>query len=239
MRYFTKEWYNNTLVAQMCFQLRKTEKAAKYSDKFYERLYTVEEKAYIRYRKRELKAMRQSSSVEQLKEEFRQNTETNLEFVKNNLPNEILSEIADIRILALGSVTSAMYDKITRYCGKVNGKCESAKRAYEEACEEAFEAIDPKTAKIISDLPDAEIISINKNGDDLILELSSDYADITVTLKGGSQAEENTISEACFVIKSELILNDDKKFEFSLLCIANSLNLYTFSFIADAVSAHK
>ena len=239
MRYFTKEWYNNTLVAQMCFQLRKTEKAAKYSDKFYEKLYTVEEKAYIRYRKRELRVMRQSKTVEELKEEFRQNTNTNLEFVKNNLPEEILSEIADIRILALGSVTSAMYDKITRYCGKVNGKCESAKRAYEEACEEAFETIDPKTAKILSDLQGAEILSITKSGDDLAIELSDDYSDICITLTNGAQAEENTISEACFVSKSELILNEDKKFELSLLCIADSLNLYTYSFTADAVNAHK
>ena len=223
----------------MCFQLRKTEKAAKYSDKFYEKLYTVEEKAYIRYRKRELRVMKQSKSVDELKEEFRQNTTTNLEFVKNNLPDEILSEIADIRILALGSVTSAMCDKITRYCGKVNGKCESAKRAYEEACEEAFEAIDSKTAKILSDLQGAEMLSINKSGDDLILELSDDYSDISLTLTRGVQTEENAISEACFVTKSELILNEDKKFEFSLLCISDSLNLYTFSFTTDAVSAHK
>ena len=223
----------------MCFQLRKTEKAAKYSDKFYERLYTVEEKAYIRYRKRELRVMRQNETVENLKEEFRQNTETNLEFVKNNLPDDILSEIADIRILALGSVTSAMYDKITRYCGKVNGKCECAKRAYEEACEEAFEAIDSKTAKIISNMQGAEMLSINKSGDDLILELSDDYSDISITLTRGVQTEENAISEACFVTKSELILNEDKKLELSLLCIADNLNLYTFSFIADAISASK
>ena len=239
MRYFTKEWYNDSLVADMCFQLRQTEKAAKYSDKFYDKLYTVEEKAYIRYRKHELKALKQSRTTDEMKEEFRQSTVSNLEFVKKNLPDEILSEIADIRILGLGSVTSDMHAKITKYCGKLNRRCESAERHYEDASDEAFEAIDAKTSKVLSNLAGTELMSISQDADTTTLELTSDYADLSILLTNANPIEDNTFVQGGFVVKSELILNEEKKFEFSLLCITDNLETYTYSFSADNISANK
>lgn len=239
MKYFTKEWYNDSLVADMCFQLRQTEKAFEYSDKFYEKLYAVEEKAYIRYRKRELKALKQSMTVEEIKKEFCKNTESNLEFVKSNLPDEILSEIADVRILALGSVTSDMHVKITKYCGRLNSKCQSAERRYEEESDEAFERIDGKTSKILSDLAGAELISIDQDTGKITLELSNDYSDISFTLTNANATEENAFVKGSFVVKPELIYNEEKKFEFSLLCITDSLETHTYSFIADEISANK
>ena len=239
MKYFTKEWYNDSLVADMCFQLRKTEKAAKYSDKFYEKLYAVEEKAYIRYRKHELKVLKQSKTADEMKEEFRQSTITNLEFVKKNLPEEILKDIADVRILGLGSVTDEMHTKITKYCGRLHSKCKSAERHYEEESDEAFAVIDGKTSKILSDLAGAELMSINHDAEITTFELSTDYADISITLTNASATEENTFVKGGFVVKTELICNEEKRFEFSLLCITDDLETYTYSFAADKISADK
>ena len=55
MRYFTKEWYNDTVIAEMCFAFRKTQKADVYSDKFFEKLYVIEKKAYLKHSKRAAK----------------------------------------------------------------------------------------------------------------------------------------------------------------------------------------
>ena len=52
MRYFTKQWYNEGLVAEMCFQLRKTEKAGELSERFFEKLYEIEKRAYLKHSKR-------------------------------------------------------------------------------------------------------------------------------------------------------------------------------------------
>ena len=241
MRYFTKQWYNDTVVAAMCFQLRRTEKAAKHSDKFYEKLYTLEEKAYIRYRKRELKALKQSKALDEMKEEFRKNTVANLEFVKTNLPEDILSEIADIRVLGLGSVTNDMHAKITRYCGRINRQCESVERQYEIASDEAFELIDGKTTKALGALIGSEIISISNDCDNTLIEFLSDDngTRYIVTLSNTQGADEDTFVEGGFVIKYELISTDDKKFEFALLCIDENLKTYTYSYTAESVSADK
>ena len=241
MRYFTKKWYNDTVVAAMCFQLRRTEKAAKHSDKFYEKLYALEEKAYIRYRKRELKMLKQSKSLDEMKEEFRKNTVANLEFVKTNLPEDILSEIADIRILGLGSVTNDMHAKITRYCGKINRQCESVERQYEIASDEAFELIDGKTTKALGALIGSEIISISKDCDNTAIEFLNDdnNTKYVVTLTNVQETDEDKFAEGVFVVKYEIITTEDKKFEFALLCIDEDLQTYTYSYTADNISADK
>ena len=104
MKYFTEEWYHNTLISQMCFSLRKSNRATSLSDKFFEKLYNSEKSWYAKHLKRAAKFTRTPFDKTAAEAEFDQNYKDNLEFVKS-LPDEITSKIADMRIFALGTVS--------------------------------------------------------------------------------------------------------------------------------------
>ena len=141
MKYFTKEWYHDTILAEMCFQLKKTSRAAKYSDSFFEYLYKSQKKWFINNQKHVAKFNRTPFDMAAAEAAYEANYNENLEFVKNNIPKEILDKVADIRVLSMGSATGEVVDEITRFCGKVNRKCEKISEDYDEKVEKLAERI--------------------------------------------------------------------------------------------------
>ena len=51
MKYFTKEWFDDTILAGMCFQVRKSAKAESFSEKYYLSLYKGQKKWFIKNEK--------------------------------------------------------------------------------------------------------------------------------------------------------------------------------------------
>ncbi len=236
MRYFTKEWYNDTMIADMCFQLRKNESAASYSDKFFERLYSVEERAYAKYCKRRSRAAKLGFDRNAAAEEFAKNYKENLEFVKANLPDEILSDVKDIRVLALGTATNDVAARITRFCGKKNRLCEAAERDYNNASEEADEKIGA-AANTLLRLTGAEIIAIEGEGEDIKLTFTPAESGETksLTLKGARLLESDGELCGSAIVKYELLLDGEGKFELSLLTLGKDSELLTVSYTANSI----
>lgn len=236
MRYFTKEWYNDTLIADMCFQLRKNESASVFSEKFFERLYIVEERAYMKYCKRTARASKTAYDKKAAMLEFAENYEDNLKFIKENLPSEILDDVKDLRVLALGTATHDMAMRITRFCGKKNRLCEAAEREYENASEEADEKIGATAQKLLS-LIGAKIVSIETNGDDAILNFNPAQSLETksVTIKNARLSESDGELAGSAIIKYELLIADEGGFEFSLLTLGEDSTLLTASYVASGL----
>lgn len=232
MRYFTKEWYNDTMIADMCFQLRKNESASVYSDKFFERLYAVEERAYAKYCKRQARAAKTPFDKNSAALEFAKNYEENLAFVKANLPQEILDDVKDIRVLALGTATHDIAARITRFCGKKNRLCEAAEREYNNASEEADEMIGGATAQKLLALVGAEIVSLESNGENatLMFTPAESGEQRSLTLKAVRAAESDGDLAPSTVIKYELLVADEGGLEFSLLALSNGSSVLTATY---------
>ena len=228
MRYFTKEWYNDSLVAEMCFQLRKTDRAGVFSDKYFERLYALEKKIYVKHLKRAAKFERKRFDADAAGAEFDSNYEQNLAFVKANLPSDILDEVKDIRVLALGSATYDIAGKITRYSGLKNRQCEAVKRKYEEATDEVVERLGGVLPPLLSELTGSPVKSASGDGcGNVIIETSHEYTGVAlrVTLENGDITELDPNATGAMICNYELLALEDGKFEFSLLSLADDSSL--------------
>ncbi len=241
MRYFTKQWYNDTIVAEMCFQFRKTDKAGEYSDKFFERLYAVEKRAFLKYSKRISRASRLPFDSVAAADEFDKNYRDNLEFVQKNLPEEILSEIKDIRVLALGSVTHDMALTITRFCGKLNRQCEAIERKYNDASDEVDERLGGKLSQALLALTGASLSSIEAVGDDTVIVAQGEAYELKLTLEGCSCLECDDGIIGTSVLKHELLVaeNDEDGYEFSILSMGSDSSLYTLTYTTQKITAEK
>ncbi len=235
MRYFTKEWYNDTMVADMCFQLRKTERASVLSDTFFEKLYAVEERAYLKFAKRAAKSSHAYFDKDATRKEFADNYRENLEFVKKNLPEDILCDVKDIRVLALGSATHDIAMRITRFCGKKNRQCESIERSYENDSEAADEALGSHANALLS-LNGSQISSLShcENGDILLSYSSNGESTASLRLKNTELTEGAENIEGMAVVRHEVLLSE-KGFEFSLLLLSDDSSLHTVAYIASEI----
>ncbi len=232
MRYFTKEWYNDSLVAEMCFQLRKTDKAGTFSDNFFEKLYALEKKMYLKHLKRAAKFERRKFDETASGTEFDSNYKENLAFVKANLPSDILDEVKDVRVLALGSATYEIADKITRYCGQVNRKCELAKRKYDEATDETVERLGGVMPPLLSELVGAPVASTGGDGShNVVITTSHEYTGtaVRVTLENASLIEHDPLAIGSMICNYELLAIEDGRFEFSLLAISQDSSLHVIT----------
>ena len=236
MRYFTKEWYTDSLVAEMCFQLRKTDKAGAFSEKYFEKLYALEKKMYIKHLKRAAKFERRRFDTEAASAEFDANFEENLAFVKANIPSDILDEVKDVRVLALGSATYEIAGKITRFCGQANRKCEAVKRKYDEATDEVVDKLGGVMPPLLSELTGAPVASAGGDGaHNVVITTSHEYTGtaVRVTLENASLTEYDPLAIGAMITNYELLSVEDGKFEFSLLTISDDSSLHVITCVGD------
>lgn len=214
MRYFTLDWYHDSLVSQMCFSLRKSPKASTLNEKFFESLYKSEKNWYVRFCKRAARFSKVPFSKEAAEAEFDKNYKDNLEFI-NTLPSEITLKIADMRVFALGTVNYEMADEITRYCGQINRKCEAVANEYEATLNSLKKKLGDIKVDDLYLLKNAEILNARVVSEDL--EIRSESNEFTLRLKSFSGDNLNDLAGAV-IVAYELIEISDERFSLGLLC---------------------
>ena len=199
----------------MCFSLRKSMRAAKLNEKYFESLYKSENKKYARSIKFICKYSKTPFDPEKTDKDFESNYNDNLEFVKS-FPCEITSRIADIRVFALGVVEYDIFGEITKYCGQMNRKCEKIKRDYYDHVDSFGEEIGWKKLDKLSLLNEAEISEFKLCGDDLVISSLSNCFAMTL------YNEKNPLPEKyqnATIIASEFDKTEDgSRLTLSLLC---------------------
>ena len=221
MKYFTKEWYADTLVADMCFQLKSTPKAAKVNEKFFNSLYNGQKKWFVRSEKIIAKSNKATFDPIAAEEAFKANFNENLEFVKANIPQSILEKVADVRVLALGSASREVTDEIVRFCGGVDRRCEAVVGDYEKEVESLAESIGWLKINLLEKIANSalEIAELDGNGN-FVFATSAEYTGkpCRVDLIGAKvmKCDEGLVGSA--VAHYELLPADDGKLCFSALC---------------------
>lgn len=234
MKYFTKEWYHDTLVAQMCFQIRKDARAAKYSDKYFESLYASQMSWFAKHMKRTARHTKTLFDRSAAEAEFRANYEENLHFLQSALPAELLDKVADLRILALGCAEQDILLEITRYCGQINRKCEKVYDCYEAENESLAKTLGWVKINSLNKLSNAPIVSVDTSSANLwTIQTSPEVTEIACKLTlidpEATASSVNDLTDSTILYFELLPTEDGKRMIFSLLCEQSEGELIEFS----------
>lgn len=147
---------------------------------------------------------------EKLTKQFEENHLDAIDYLKNNLPKEILEEVADIRVLALDKSSKNIKKKIEKYCNENEKIANKTMKSYEKY----FETIQDKLPqKILEDYEfhDCEIISIDKVKDDIVFTLdnSGGFTDISKIIYRNGEILENNLEENSYWVYDEIYILDD------------------------------
>ena len=242
MRYFTKDWYNDTVLAEMCFQIKPSHKAEKFNEKYFKSLYDAQKSWFVKTEKRTCKYTGRVFDKEAAEAEFDANFNENLEYVKSKLPSDILATVADVRLLAIGSASYEVRDAVTRFCGQVNRRCEQVRSRYEEECERLADVIGWYKINSLNLIAGSPIESIETVGEDLIITTSPLIADIAykIVLSGANIVTkgENLVGATPLYIEI-LPTNNDCEIEINLLCSTEDGKSAELSVIARDVETEE
>ncbi|MGL5695195.1 MAG: DUF4085 family protein [Peptostreptococcaceae bacterium] len=153
---------------------------------------------------------------EKLIKQFEENHLENIEMLKTNLPEEILNDVADIRVLALDKASRSIIKRIEKYCLENE---EKINHVMDEYCKH-FEKIENDIAqKIIEnyELHDCQILKIYKEGNDIIFDLDSSggFRDISKIIYRDGEVLENNLDEESYWLYDE-IYRLDNGYEFHI-----------------------
>ena len=231
MKYFTKEWFDDTILAGMCFQVKKSDKAAEFSEKYYLSLYKDQKKWFIKSEKYIAKHNKVKFDPVAAEAAFEANNRENLDYIKANLPSEILEKVADIRVLALGSASPEVTDAITRFCGGVNRRCEKVAEEYHSEVEKLADKLGWEKINMLEKLSNSAIELCQEESESFAFATSAEYTGVPcrVDLMGAKviQCDEGLVGSA--VAHYELLPAENGRLVFSALCQKLDGTLLEFS----------
>lgn len=139
-----------------------------------------------------------------------------IEDLKTNLPKEILDEVADIRVLALGIAT----EKVKNLVDKYSQECEIMfEKPFNEYNKHWYSIADKVPAHIKENynFHDCQILKISKDGNDIVFELdnSGGFTNINKIIYKDAEILENNFTEGCYWVYDEMYLCD-KGYEFHI-----------------------
>lgn len=221
MKYFTKEWFDDTILAGMCFQVRKSAKAESFSEKYYLSLYKDQKKWFVKNEKYIAKHNKVKFDPVAAEAAFEANNQANLDYIKANLPSEILDRVADIRVLALGSASAEIVDEITRFCGSVNRRCEKVAEEYRSEVEKLAERLGWEKINMLDRLLNSaiELCEADENGN-FAFATSAEYTGVPcrVDLIGTNVIKCDNGLVGSAVANFEILPSENGAVVFSALC---------------------
>lgn len=238
MRYFTEKWYKDTILAEMCFQIKKTSRAAKHSESFFEYLYKSQKKWFVNNQKHFAKYTKTPFDREAAEAAYEANYNENLEYVKANIPAEILEKVADIRVLSMGSATSDVTDEITKFCGKINRQCEAVTEDYDEEVEALANTIGWYKINLLNALSNAVLAEVAEGNEGFVIRTSEENTDFacTVILKDAKVSECHEKLVGATILCFEILPTESADtLELNLLCLTDGDEYVTFSATASDI----
>ena len=139
-----------------------------------------------------------------------------IEELKENLPKEILDEVADIRVLALGVATEKVKDLVDKYSHECEMKFEKPFNEYNKHWYSISDKV-PANIKENYNFHDCRILDIKKEGNDIVFELdnSGGFTNINKIIYKDAEILENNFVEGCYWVYDEMYLCD-KGYEFHI-----------------------
>jgi len=201
MKYFTKEWYKKMQHTCLYAGLKVNNKAEEFSEDFYLELYTKAKKRYIKdlsiftdykkFKKNFLENIDEHKELkeEDIKQEFLNSKEKIflnmpieehfnylqndlIEEYKTNIPENILNRVKDIRVLALGCVSSEVYNLLKEYSATNIRFVKEKFREYAKVEEEQFK--NESIPFVAESFHDCFVLDVIKEKIDLVIKLDNE-----------------------------------------------------------------
>ena len=151
-----------------------------------------------------------------LTESFLEMHNREVEELRQKLPAEILDQVADVRVLALGKATRKVKKMIDKYCAEDDRNFEKAFENYSKYWDSISDKI-PDNIKENYDFHDCMILKIKNIGDDIVFELDNGggFTDIKRIIYKKAEMIENNFAKDCYWMYDEIYLADGG-FEFHI-----------------------
>lgn len=209
MKYMTKEWYNNCQKTALDLLLIEDKRASEFSEEYFQELYQ-QEKSNCNY-------------VEDFEELFN----SWIARLKENLPNEILKEVKDIRVLALNHASKEVVTKIKKYSQENKDFCKSSMENYDKIFDNQFKNDKPKFIENFG-FHDCTILSVKNINNDIVLTLDNENTFVRINKIIFKDA--HIIKQECALEnawwKYEEIYKDKSEYEMHALLMQNKGDLY-------------
>lgn len=185
MRYMTKEWYETAQKTSYHLGLKVSKKAETYSECYFKELYKQKENEWLELWKNVYgisikNAILEEFNPEQEKLKHKQALQRNVKSLREKIPEDILQNVADIRVLALQVASREVKQKITKYCKQNEKKVNIAIATYQKEYRKQFSEYEPAFASELF-LHDCTLLSCRKKGNDIVITIdnSNGFTDIS------------------------------------------------------------
>lgn len=215
MRYLTKEWYEMNGKTGLHLLLNVSEQASEFSESFFEKTYSHQEQEWMKMQRAVYDCLKKYQKrpffdLAKARKRFREKYLWNLRQFQEKLPRDILEQVADIRVLALGYAEEHVKNQITAFCENHEKTVDSIYLAYRESQKRELEKKTPAFAENFS-FHDFNISSCYKDGADFIITIDEpDFTSIKKILlldchiiKQDAALEKTTILYEEFYIEND------------------------------------
>lgn len=174
MRYMTKQWYQTMQDSGLGVCLEADERAAVYSEELYQQIFTEKLERWLRDREEVCGYLSEPFDPQRERQSFAELCARELAQYQTRTPGDILSKVADVRMLALGLCTEEVWNALEDY----RRSCQQTVERTMEEYRHEYKA--RGLAKVWTgdhSLHDSCVRSLRQEGEDLVLEFDREDED--------------------------------------------------------------
>ena len=131
MKYFTKEWYEMCQNSNWHLNMSVSKNAEEFSEEYYKDLYTRRRRAFVKEQKEVAEVLGEEFSKVKAEVTFMNQHEETVKRMESSIPQTILAEVADTRVLALDIATKEVRQKLKAWCEQNAKAAEEMIKAYD------------------------------------------------------------------------------------------------------------
>lgn len=148
MKYFTKEWYEVCQNSGWHLNMSVSKNAEEFNEEYYKDLYTRRRRAFVKEEKEVAEVLGEEFSKGKAEQEFLRRHEDMVKRMEENIPQNILAEVADTRVLALDIATKEVRQKLKAWCeGNMKEMHRVTDLYWKQVCPELKDAVGEEIQK--------------------------------------------------------------------------------------------
>ncbi|WP_342601126.1 DUF4085 family protein [Psychrobacillus sp. FSL H8-0483] len=249
MKYFTKEWYELCQRTSFHLPLEEEKKAETFSEDYFQQLYnnelnswiTLQEEIALILKTNETANIDENTNYEPFNrdkaiEQFHLSFINNQEYLKKELSEPILNQIADIRVYALYKASRNVINAVTQFCEKNEKDVTMTSKDYRRYINGASASLGEEIIKNFS-FHDCTIIKSVKNERSLklLLDNTGGFTNIDeVIFENVTIIQQDGLLQGSWWLYEEIYKSNDK-YEFRVLLQNITMGLIEFIISADQI----
>ena len=131
MKYFTKEWYTLCQNSGWHLNMSVSKNAEEFNEDYYKDLYTRRRRAFVKEQKEVAEVLGEEFSKAKAEVQFMENHERTVKSMEESIPQNILAEVADPRVLALDIATKEVRQKLKAWCEQNKKEADAKVKEYD------------------------------------------------------------------------------------------------------------